>query len=279
MDARPPTGAGPVEREERRDQRPRRPAGGRAPVHQKPGQDQAQRRGEREEGEMRDGRPCAQVRGDEWPLEQCCQGGELGMLEDHNGDGLKKGQAELRPAAHGEEVRLAEPGDRAEVQRQQQRHRVEGGATAEADEREVGQREDHEPEDEPTALDEEPEQRATSEDHQRRCLHGRGQPVRKRPHEHERGGNRKKQRGHDDRSGSCHSSPSLLRRPARRHPRTLEAKQRRYQVAFGLFWRCVFANESLGAPAVRRDGTVDRTPGPGWPDTSRPARVRWVTHP
>jgi len=33
-------------------------------------------------------------------------------------------------------------------------------------------------------------------------------------------------------------------------------------VAFGLFWRCVFADESLGAPTVRRDGTVDRRSRP-----------------
>src|SRR3990172_8202784 len=75
------------------------------------------------------------------------------------------------PPANGEQARLAEPGDDAKVERQQQRHRVEDGAIAEVDERAVGEGEEDESEEEPTPPDEESEQRATPEDHQRRGVH------------------------------------------------------------------------------------------------------------
>src|SRR3989441_6194006 len=79
---------------------------------------QAQRCAERRESQLRKGRPCAQVRGDEWSLERGGEAGELGTLEERDEAGLKKGDAEPRPPAHGEETRLAEPDEGAEVQRQ-----------------------------------------------------------------------------------------------------------------------------------------------------------------
>src|SRR2546425_4177854 len=118
VQGRQPVDAGPVQREERRDQRPRRPGAERAAVREEPRQDQAQRCAERRESQLRKGRPCAQVRGDEWSLERGGEAGELGTLEERDEAGLKKGDAEPRPPAHGEETRLAEPDEGAEVQRQ-----------------------------------------------------------------------------------------------------------------------------------------------------------------
>ena len=78
-------------------------------------------------------------------------------------------------------------------------------------ERAVGHGEDDEPEDEPAPPQEEPEHRATDEDHQRRDTHGRGQPVWMRPcdrqHDRERKDQRRKnQHGNGERSGPCHSA-------------------------------------------------------------------------
>src|SRR3989441_3834441 len=45
---------------------------------------QAQRCAERRESQLRKGRPCAQVRGDEWSLERGGEAGELGTLEERD---------------------------------------------------------------------------------------------------------------------------------------------------------------------------------------------------
>ena len=55
--------------------------------------------------------------GDEWSLERYDQGANVGTLEEENGAGLKKEDAEPRPAGRGEQARLAEPDQGAEIQR------------------------------------------------------------------------------------------------------------------------------------------------------------------
>ena len=111
--------------------------------------------------------------------------------------GLKQDHPEPRCSPHRQGARLPDPRDDAEVQRQQQRHRAEGGVTAEVDERGHREGQHHEPEHEPTASRHDPEESAAREHEQRCRVDGERIPnIRGQGHH---GGDRQKQCRSDER--------------------------------------------------------------------------------
>src|SRR5262249_37284758 len=95
---------------------------------------------------------------------------------------------------------LTEPRDDGEVERQQNGHRTGRLSAAEVDERAVGQREDDNAEHEPIAPRKETEQDAPAVDDQWYRLRRNGERVWKSSRHHQRGGERKNQRGSDQRA-------------------------------------------------------------------------------
>ena len=192
-----PAGARRVERQERGDQGPDGSSRERAAASNEARQMGAKHRGEGEDGDLWDGYPGAAVDGNERSLERCSEVGRLEELKDADGAGLKKDHAEPRCSSNGEGARLPEPRDDAEVQRKQQRHRVEGDATAEVDQGGRREGQDHEPEHEPTPPRCDPEESADPEHEQRGRVDGQRVPNGRGQRHH--GGDRKEQCRRDER--------------------------------------------------------------------------------
>src|SRR5215831_2124342 len=121
-------------------------------------------------------------------------------MEQRYDSRLQKRHAEERGAASCEENFLTQPRDDGEVEGQQNGDRDGRLSAAEVDERAVGQREDDNSEHQPIAPRKETEQDAPAEDHQRYRVRRNGERVWKSSRHHHRGGERKNQRGSDQRA-------------------------------------------------------------------------------
>jgi hypothetical protein len=193
-----PAGTDAVQREKRGDERPGRSDGQRVPVPQEPRQDETQRHDEGEQRELGQGRQRAEIGVDDGSLERCRQRRQAWMLQQRDERRLHDRDAEQQCAPPRGGMCLSEPDDHGQVEREQQRHRVDDRAATDIDERAVGEREDDDADDEPTALRGEPEQRARTEDQQRCCVHGGRHGVREGPRQRQRGGDRQQYSGCDE---------------------------------------------------------------------------------